>query len=230
MQEVSYVSQVEEIELPAAALGSVGPIARKVQWLAHLPERRRRRRHLRLKIYAIDSMLPRLVADYERAKTSGNRVFSDLATAGIYLLDLHRDLLGLMLETPADAEHEYNPIAARLIALQLYEASQDFPRLMGKLLKELVGALPEATDLRHMVGGAMQPIHEFYARNRGLLRSLRALKRTHRGLDGYERSSVVQKLKPADIACLLEDFDVLLTGIIPALSLMQITLSEQTIA
>lgn len=204
-------------------------LSRMCCWLYFLPKRRKMRRQIRKKLSDLDNMLPALREKYHQAQYSGQREYAELISAGIYLLDLERDLLGLMLDALVTPGARQTYIAARLIAVQLYEASQNYPKLMGKFLKDVVATLPEAAALRQEIGSALRPIHLFYGKNRTYLRSLKSLQKANAGLDGYRRHAVVAHLGPRTVTYLLRDFESLMARLIPTLDRLQAAMAKTTL-
>lgn len=196
--------------------------------LTTFPQRFSARRRIHHKIASIDAIIFELQVYYKEAQDTGNDSYAYMASASIYLLDLERDLLGLMkgslFEVGAQTRRE---VAGRLMALQLYEASRNVPRLMGKLLKNMVAELPEDAEHRRDIEIALRAIHIFYGQQRPHMNRLRSLKRAQSRLDGYRHRTIMTQLSPWVVDGLLCDFEKLMAGVLPTLGIGLSSLSRR---
>ena len=112
----------------------------------------------------------------------------------------------LMFERDAWKRRYYS----RMAAVNIYEASLDIPKIVGKEFRYEVCKLPRGSEFIEELGSTLKKFNKFRINNSAWLKDVRVCCAAHRDKDISEQLRVIFEISPTKVLKIMAEFDALL--------------------
>ncbi len=176
-----------------------------IEWIVLLPNRIRLRWDKRGRQRQRDAAIRSVRSLVEKSGTlfSNNRRIHNIS---LYTLILDQDIAMMTADMVLAVGKPRRVFVARHLAVLLYEASQDFPDLLGREYREGLRTLAIPDTYFDELKEASKQLNRFKDEHREFLRRIRNLIGAHRDKDAITQLETMEMLEPLDVMRLAAEF------------------------
>lgn len=170
------------------------------------PKRIRYRRDARTRDIARADAVAAIRKRFDEAERLGMKNFRCVFNTALYVLLLDEDLSMHARDFFLTNSKRRRAFVARHLAMTLYEASEDIPRLIGRDFRTAIRLMGGDDSWTTSLNGIASEINQFKSSHQQLLRSIRNAAAAHRDLDCAQQLAVLDTLDPMAIFRLTGEF------------------------
>lgn len=143
----------------------------------------------------------------------GWNTHAKLWNIGLYVNIATHDLSVLVWQLGSERDIWARKLAARHLALALYEISEDLPQLLGKPMREGLSTLGVLEEYSPMLRSVQQPLNTFKRMHPKVLQDTRRIAAAHRDHDGLLLLREIEQIDVESISTLGMELDKIMRAI-----------------
>lgn len=159
--------------------------------LGNYRERKRRKQIL--------STMNTVQENYQKSKKNRFEHFERVYDVSLYILTFEYDILFLKQSILFCVNDWKKKLYARLLAIQLYEASMDFPKILGRDFRKSLSCIGILDDEMEKLNLIMKKINRFKIKNKDILSDIRNYVGAHRDNRGIKQLEIIEEIDPLEI-------------------------------